>query len=169
MRDEGIELARVFIGLGSNIEPRSEHIESAVALLRSAGEVAKISPVYETEPIGEHLQPMYLNAVVELLTQEGPLELLAKLKSFEHKIGRKDRPRWHEREIDFDILFYEDLILNSADLMIPHPEISHRAFVLAPLADLDVNFVHPVLHRTIWELLKDVDCSGIHKTDIALA
>ena len=168
MKDEGEEFARIFIGLGSNIEPREQHMRDAVKLLRSVGEVVRVSPVYETEPVGDVTQPMYLNAVVELLTQEEPLDLLAKLKSFETKIGRKERPRWHEREIDFDILFYEDLVLKSPELMIPHLEIQRRAFVLAPLADLDANFVHPALHKTVWELLKDVDRSGIRKTEIEL-
>ncbi len=164
-----VELARVFIGLGSNIEPIEQHMRDAVKLLRSVGEVVRVSPVYETEPVGEHPQPMYLNAVVELLTQEGPLDLLQKLQGFEHGMGRKSRPRWHEREIDFDILFYEDLILESPELVIPHPEISRRAFVLAPLADLDANFVHSVLHKAVWELLKEVDTSGVRRTELELS
>jgi 2-amino-4-hydroxy-6-hydroxymethyldihydropteridine diphosphokinase len=168
MKDEGIELARVFIGLGSNIEPREQHIRDAVKLLRSIGEIVKISPVYETEPVGDVAQPMYLNAIVELLTQEGPFDLLQKLRGFEHEMGRKSRPRWHEREIDFDILFYEDLVLKSPELVIPHPEISRRAFVLAPLHDLDANFVHPVLRKTIWELLRAVDTSGVRRIALEL-
>lgn len=164
-----VELARVFIGLGSNIEPRFEYLKQAVAMLRTIGEVVHVSPVYETAPVGGVVQAHFLNGVVELLTQDGPLDLLAKLHGFEHEIGRKVRPRWHEREIDFDILFFEDLVLTSASLTIPHPEIAKRAFVLAPMADLDANFVHPLLHKTVTELLQEIDRTGIRKTDLTLA
>jgi 2-amino-4-hydroxy-6-hydroxymethyldihydropteridine diphosphokinase len=156
-----VELARVFVGLGSNIEPRLEHLKRAVQKLRTIAEVIKVSAVYETAPVGGVPQPHYLNAAVELLTQDGPLDLLAKLRGFELALGRKERPRWHEREIDFDILFYENLILDSEHLTIPHPEIAHRAFVLAPLADLDSNFMHPVLHKTVAELLLKIGSEGV--------
>src|SRR5438874_986387 len=98
-----VDLARVFIGLGSNIGPRLEHLRAAVEKLRTLGQVSSLSPVYQTDPVGGIPQPEYLNAVAELLTQEGPLDLLKKLRTFECELGRQDRPRWHEREIDFDI------------------------------------------------------------------
>ena len=163
-----VELARVFIALGSNIEPRLDHLRSALDALRPLGEVVKVSSIYETAPVGGVPQPEYLNAVVELNTTRGPLDLLHALKAIEKNLGRQERPRWHEREIDFDILFYEDLVLDSPELTLPHPEIQHRAFVLAPMSDLDANFVHPVFHRTISELLRDADTSGIYKTDLQL-
>ncbi len=166
MKDEG---GRVFIALGSNIEPRVAYLQSAVRLLRTIGEVVRISPVYETEPIGEISQAKFLNAVVEITTLLGPLECLQSLKSFEKEIGRKTRPRWHEREIDFDIIFYGDLIVHSPELTIPHPEIERRAFVLVPMADLDSKFVHPVSLMTIEDLLSRVDATGVHQTSIALA
>src|ERR1044071_4681695 len=136
-----LELARVFIGLGSNIEPREEYLRRAVLALMTIGEVVSVSPVYETTPVGGVAQARFLNAVVELLTPDGPLELLARLRGFEDELGRQVRPRWHEREIDFDILFFEDLVLSSATLTIPHPEIHNRAFVLEPMAKLDANFL----------------------------
>ena len=159
---------RVFIALGSNIEPREEFLRMAVQKLRTIGEVLCISPVYETSPVGEVAQPDFLNAVVEIQTTLDPLESLVSLKSFEASMGRKVRPRWHEREIDFDILFFNDIVLVSPALTIPHLEIPHRAFVLKPMSDLDANFVHPVLHRTIQELLSAVDFSGIRRTSIKL-
>jgi 2-amino-4-hydroxy-6-hydroxymethyldihydropteridine diphosphokinase len=164
-----IELARVFIGLGSNIEPRIGYLQQAVAKLRTIGEIVKISAVYETAPVGNVAQPLFLNAVVEMLTQEGPLDLLGRLRGFESDLGRQVRPRWHEREIDFDILFYDDLVLSSSALNIPHVEIPNRAFVLAPMAELDENFLHPVLHKTVGALLQTVDISGIKRTDVVLA
>jgi 2-amino-4-hydroxy-6-hydroxymethyldihydropteridine diphosphokinase len=84
-------------------------------------------------------------------------------------LGRATRPRWHEREIDFDILFYENLVLQSDSLSIPHTGIPERAFVLVPMADLNRNFVHPGLKRTIEEMLRDVETSGIRKTNLSLA
>lgn len=160
---------RVFVALGSNLEPREERLRSAVRLLRTIGEVARTSAVYETKPIGEVHQPDFLNAVAELHTDLEPAVLLATLKDFEQKLGRKERPRWHEREIDFDILFYNDIVLVSPELTIPHPEMHHRAFVLAPIADLDAKFVHPLLHETIQVLLEAADVSGLQKTSIELA
>jgi 2-amino-4-hydroxy-6-hydroxymethyldihydropteridine diphosphokinase len=164
-----VELARVFISLGSNLEPRSERLQAAIAALRTFGEVSKVSRVYETVPVGGVPQPEFLNAVVELDTTHGPLELLRALKESEKKLGRQQRPRWHEREIDFDILFYEDLMLHSPELTVPHPEIQNRAFVLVPLAELDRNFVHPVLRRSVSELVQDVDTSGVRVTNLQLA
>jgi 2-amino-4-hydroxy-6-hydroxymethyldihydropteridine diphosphokinase len=164
-----VELARVFISLGSNLEPRSERLQAAIAALRTFGEVSKVSRVYETVPVGGVPQPEFLNAVVELDTTHGPLELLRALKEIEKKLGRQQRPRWHEREIDFDILFYEDLMLHSPELTVPHPEIQNRAFVLVPLAELDRNFVHPVLRRSVSELVQDVDTSGVRVTNLQLA
>ena len=164
-----VELARVFISLGSNLEPRAERLQTALTQLRTLGEVPRVSKVYETVPVGGVPQPEFLNAVVELDTTHGPLELLRELKEIEKKLGRQQRPRWHEREIDFDILFYEDLVLHSPELTVPHPEIQNRAFVLVPLAELDRNFVHPVLRRGISELLQDIDTSGVRVTNLQLA
>jgi 2-amino-4-hydroxy-6-hydroxymethyldihydropteridine diphosphokinase len=106
---------------------------------------------------------------VKVVTPNGPIELLHELRSFELELGRKQRERWHEREIDFDILFFEDLMLQTGDLTIPHPGIPERAFVLVPMADLDRNFVHPVLKKTVGELLDGMDTSGVRKTDFTLA
>ncbi|HWF43285.1 MAG TPA: 2-amino-4-hydroxy-6-hydroxymethyldihydropteridine diphosphokinase, partial [Candidatus Kapabacteria bacterium] len=99
-----VELARVFISLGSNLEPRFEYLQAGLTALRTLGEVPKVSKIYETVPVGGVPQPEFLNAVVELDTTYGPLELLGAFKEIEKKLGRQQRPRWHEREIDFDIL-----------------------------------------------------------------
>ena len=162
------ELAQVFVALGSNIEPRLQRLQTAVKALRELSEVVTISPIYETLPVGNISQSRFLNAVVEINTTHGPLDLLHLLKVAEKRLGRIERQRWHEREIDFDILFYEDLILKSQELTLPHPEIQHRAFVLVPMMDLDPNFVHPVLHKNITELLRDVDPSGVRLTDLQI-
>jgi 2-amino-4-hydroxy-6-hydroxymethyldihydropteridine diphosphokinase len=162
------ELARVFIGLGSNIEPRIEYLRSAINGLRTIGDVLKISSVYETSPVGGVPQPDYLNAVVELRTSLGPLELAGRLKTLETALGRAARPRWHEREIDLDLLFYDDLVMSSPELTLPHPEIPNRAFVLIPMADIDPKFVHPSFQRTVKDLKDEMGTSGVQKTDFVL-
>jgi 2-amino-4-hydroxy-6-hydroxymethyldihydropteridine diphosphokinase len=163
------DLTRVFIGLGSNIEPRFERLQSSIDHLREFGERISSSPVYETAPVGELAQPDFLNAVIEVHTPLGPIDLFHHLKQIEKDLGRKDRPRWHEREIDLDLLFYGDLILESSKLIVPHPESAHRAFVLMPMADLDANFVHPLSNRSVADLLSEVDVSGVRKTNLKLA
>ncbi len=159
------ELSRVFIGLGSNIEPRLEYLLLAVNGLKNLGEIALVSSVYETVPVGGVAQPDYLNAVVELHSALGPLELAQKLKTLEKTIGRKERPRWHEREIDLDLLFYSDLIIESSELTIPHPEIPKRAFVLIPMRELAPELLHPVLHRTMRDLCDEIKAADVRKTD----
>ena len=161
---------RVFIALGSNLEPREEHLRQAIRGLDSVAEVVQISTVYESAPIGFSDQPAFLNAVVEVQTDKAPLDLLGELKSLERAIGRKERPRWHEREIDFDIIFYGTSIFEDPQLTIPHPEAHRRLFVLKPLADLDAKFVHPVLQRSVAELLEALapDAADIQTTDIQL-
>ncbi|HEX5315659.1 MAG TPA: 2-amino-4-hydroxy-6-hydroxymethyldihydropteridine diphosphokinase [Candidatus Kapabacteria bacterium] len=162
------EMERVFIGLGSNIEPRFDYLRSAINGLRAMGDVLKISSVYETAPVGGVPQADYLNAVAELRTSLGPLELAGRLKALEAALGRAARPRWHEREIDLDLLFYDDLVMSSPELTIPHREIPHRAFVIIPMAEIDPKFVHPILQQTIQELNDEMDTSGVQKADFLL-
>ncbi len=160
----------VFIALGSNIEPRAERLRTAADSLAALGKVTAKSFVYETAPIGVLDQPDFLNAVVLLETELTPVALLEGLRSLEIALGRTPRRRWHEREIDFDIIFYNDLAFSTPDLTVPHPELQNRLFVLKPLADLDANFVHPILKKTVSELLAalDGDVNSIRKTDLPL-
>lgn len=162
-------LSKTYIGLGSNIEPRLEYLRSAVKALQTIGEIRRVSSVYETAPVGGVAQPDFLNAVVELYTSLGPLELWQALKALEKKLGRQVRPRWHEREIDLDLLFFDGLILESPELTIPHPELHRRAFVLVPMNELDPNFEHPVLHKSILNLLNDVDIKSVKRTELSIA
>ncbi len=155
---------RAFIGLGSNLEPRLEYLKAAMNGLREMGKIVRISSVYETDPVGDTPQSDYLNAVVELHTEIEPMELFARLKELERTIGRKERPRWHEREIDLDLLFYGDLILGTSTLTVPHAELHRRAFVLVPLREIAPNFQHPVLKKSVTELLLNVDATGVRAT-----
>jgi 2-amino-4-hydroxy-6-hydroxymethyldihydropteridine diphosphokinase len=158
----------VFIGLGSNIEPRLNYVKSAVSGLRELGEVTRVSSIYETAPVGGVPQSDYLNAVAELHTTLGPLELVTRLKAWEQAIGRKERPRWHEREIDLDLLFYGDLVLQSPELTLPHLEIQRRAFVLVPMNEIDPHFQHPIFKKSVSELLRDVDATSVRATNFTL-
>ncbi len=155
-------MATVFIALGSNLGDRRANLAAAIHRLGDLGVVAQTSPVYETEPWGLREQPRFLNQVVELRTDLPPHALLRHLKAIEAAMGREGGgPRYGPRLIDLDILFYDDLVLTSYGLTIPHPRLHERAFVLVPLADLAADRVHPRLGLTVGELLARVDPSGV--------
>jgi 2-amino-4-hydroxy-6-hydroxymethyldihydropteridine diphosphokinase len=160
--------ARAFIGLGSNIEPRLDYLRAAVTALAELGEVVHVSGVYETAPVGGVLQHDFLNAVAELSTRLDPVNLVQHLKAIESRIGRIERARWHEREIDLDLLFYNDVVLRIPGLTIPHEELHKRAFVLVPMMEIAPNFVHPVFGRSVSDLLNDVDILDVRKTELTL-
>lgn len=131
---------RAFLGLGSNLGDRAAHLQFGVdGLAARAGRVAAISPVYETEPVGGPEQPDYLNAVVAVDTSLSPRELLGVAKALEAEAGREPPDpgnRWGPRPLDIDVLMVGDERVDEPDLVVPHPRIHQRAFVLAPLADV---------------------------------
>ncbi len=127
---------RVFLGLGSNVESRVHFLSHAVKLLKGIGSVEKLSTVYESLPWGVKEQEKFLNCVLELRTYLDPFSLLERLKDIERNVGRKERFRWGPREIDIDILLYEDLLIDSRELSIPHPFLKDRDFVLIPLLEI---------------------------------
>jgi dihydroneopterin aldolase/2-amino-4-hydroxy-6-hydroxymethyldihydropteridine diphosphokinase len=142
----------VLLGLGSNIGNKEENISKALDLISEVCDVKKISPLYLTEPVGAIKQEWFLNCVVEVKTDYDPEKLLSSFKSIERKLGRTKRIKNGPRSIDIDILFYEDQIVKTKNLVIPHPLIQERLFVLKPLMDLNPHFIHPVLKKTIEEL-----------------
>lgn len=154
-------MARLYLALGSNLGDRRANLQSALQALLPAVLVRRASPVYETPPWGLTEQPAFLNMVVEAETGLPPLDLLAHLKRLETQLGRLPSVRYGPRSIDMDILFYDDLVLDSPGLTIPHPRLHERAFVLVPLADLAPDLVHPRLGQTVRDLLTAVDASGI--------
>lgn len=135
-----------YLSLGSNVGDRLAHLREAVRLLREspAISVVRVSGVYETEPLGVRDQPWFLNAVVELTSDLQPLELLAEVKRIEGAVGRTPTFRWGPREIDLDILLYDDVDLAGEKLTIPHPRLTERLFVLLPLRELYPTWVDAV-------------------------
>jgi 2-amino-4-hydroxy-6-hydroxymethyldihydropteridine diphosphokinase len=144
----------IYLGIGSNLHDREGNCEKAIALLEDNRiKVTKRSSMIETEPWGVEEQPMFINMAVESDTELPPEELLKLLKEIEIKLGRKPGVRWGPRTIDLDILFYDDMILKTDELEIPHPGIEERDFVLKPLEEIAPDMVHPILKKSIKELL----------------
>ncbi|MCX6178441.1 MAG: 2-amino-4-hydroxy-6-hydroxymethyldihydropteridine diphosphokinase [Chlorobiales bacterium] len=147
---------KVFIGIGSNIGNRLEHLQEAVDQLDLLNDtsVIKVSSIYMTEPVGETEQNRFYNGVILLETSLTPEEFRQHCKIIEHDLGRPVAyPRWCPRVIDLDILLYDDQCINTGTLSIPHPELLHRKFVLIPLLDI-ANPVHPAKLHTIQQLLE---------------
>jgi len=151
----------VFISLGSNVGNRAAYLESAREELRRKLLLEAISPIYETKPWGFTDQPDFLNQVVRCATDLEPQALLVTLKSLEAQLGRIPTFHYGPRQIDLDILMFDDLVLNSPDLTLPHPHFHERAFVLVPLAELAPELVHPVLKSSIYDLLTHLDTSSV--------
>ncbi len=154
-----------YIGLGSNMGDKSGNILKSLDLLGQFKKikVVKRSSLYETEPVGYEDQDWFVNAVAELETELSPRELLDALMKIEQDMGRKREIKWGPRTIDLDILLYDQLCLNEPDLIIPHPRMHERSFVLVPLAEIAPNVKHQSLDRTINELLKSLNSAKLVK------
>jgi len=146
-------VATVYLGLGGNLGDRKALLRAALAALAPAVRLEAVSSLYETEPVGFREQPDFLNAVAQGRTDLTPWALLARLKAIERALGRQQRFRNAPRPIDLDILFYDDLTVDDADLIIPHPRLAERAFTLVPLVELAPELPHPWLGRPVRELL----------------
>ena len=151
----------VYIALGSNIENREENLSLAIELMPPDVIPVSCSPVYQTPPWGFIDQPAFLNQVVKAKTDLEPEDLLQYLNKLENKIGRQPTFQYGPRQIDLDILFYNDIVFDSPCLTIPHPRIAERAFVLVPLADIAADYTHPKLLVPVNELLDGVNVEGI--------
>ncbi|MFZ0544923.1 MAG: dihydropteroate synthase [Candidatus Promineifilaceae bacterium] len=154
---------QVFLALGTNLGQRHKNLQQAVVAVGEFVTVQAVSPIYETAPWGKTDQPDFLNICIEATTSLEPSELLTVCKSAETNLGRQPSERWGPRLIDIDIIFYGDNVLETERLTIPHPRMADRAFVLAPLADLAPDFVHPVNGRIVRQLLSEVDSSTVNR------
>lgn len=147
----------ILLSLGANKGNREDVLARAIELLteRKAIFNAVVSSVYETEPVGYIEQPSFLNVVVAADTLLLPAKLLAVCKETEVALGREERPRWHEREIDIDIVLYYNKVIVQDDLLVPHPRMHERRFVLIPAAEVAPLCVHPLLHKSVEHMLRD--------------
>lgn len=145
----------VYLSLGSNIGDKVAQITQALDRLAKVYTVLRVSPLYLTEPVGLKDQDWFLNCVVEVETEKDPKKLLSTLQSIERKMGKTKTRVNGPRTIDIDILFYNDEIINLKNLVVPHPRLHTRLFVLQPMMDLNPDLVHPVLKKTIRELYAD--------------
>jgi 2-amino-4-hydroxy-6-hydroxymethyldihydropteridine diphosphokinase len=156
-------MTTVYVGLGSNLGDRRRNLEAALEALRAHPRitVSAVSSFLETEPVGGPPgQGKFLNAAAGIETDLAPEALLEELKRVERTLGRKPGPRWGPREIDLDILLYGDTILETGTLVIPHPRMRERRFVLEPLAEIAPTARDPATGRTVRELLASLKDSG---------
>jgi 2-amino-4-hydroxy-6-hydroxymethyldihydropteridine diphosphokinase len=142
-----------FLGLGSNLGEREEHLREGVRLLCDSLKLIQVSSVYETEPWGYTDQPPFLNLVCEIETDQTSHQVLKVSKKVERQMGRSPTFRYGPRVLDIDILLYGDQVISTVSLTVPHPGMAERAFVLVPLAEIAATRVHPVLRLSVGELL----------------
>ena len=149
--NDGIHTA--YVALGSNLGDKEANLRRALELLEERGvEVVKTSSFICTEPYGVTDQPQFLNGVCEVRTSLVPLALLHTLLEIEQEMGRVRLRHWGERNIDLDLLLYEDVVMDTPELKLPHPDMQNRDFVLLPLAEIAPELVHPILQKSIEEL-----------------
>ena len=151
-------MKRVYLSLGSNLGDRVAHLHHALSELAAAGiQTVQVSSFYKTEPVDYLHQPWFINCAAEVRTSMMPLQLLRALQAMERKLGRKRTIPKGPRTIDLDILFYENAVVRSPALTIPHERLEERRFVLVPLRELAPTLRHPVTQRTVLEMLENTE------------
>jgi 2-amino-4-hydroxy-6-hydroxymethyldihydropteridine diphosphokinase len=155
-----------YIGIGSNLGDKSYHCEKAISeiLKLNRHKLLAKSSFFKTKPIGYPSQDWFVNGVIKIMTDLEPFDLLRALKDIESRLGRKETVRWGPRTIDLDILFFDEKKIEVEELQIPHPLLHERQFVLIPLAEIDRSLMHPVLKKSIGELLDNLtEDQGVEK------
>jgi 2-amino-4-hydroxy-6-hydroxymethyldihydropteridine diphosphokinase len=151
----------VYLALGSNLGNRLENLKEAMAALSPQLEVKAKSHIYETPPWGYEDQPLFLNQVLKAQTYLEPEPLLKHLKRLEIALGRKPSFRNGPRLIDIDILLYDNLVLNTPALTIPHPHMHERGFVLLPMMDIAPDLIHPIIQKSVREMIVSCNLGNI--------
>lgn len=152
-------MKKIFLALGSNVGNKNKNIKEAIKLLSRNIQKIKVAPIYKSKAMYYEDQDVFLNTVISGNTSLSPKALLKFIKTIEVQVGRTKRFKWGPREIDIDIIFYGNTICNEKDLQIPHPLLQERDFVLQPLYYLDSKFIHPVMKKTVKELLNNLPSS----------
>jgi 2-amino-4-hydroxy-6-hydroxymethyldihydropteridine diphosphokinase len=155
----------ILLGFGSNLGDRQANIRNAVKYLENNGYIYEtlISNFYESEPIGYSDQPWFLNSAALTNTRLNPNELMSVITMTENHIGRVKRKKWHEREIDIDILLFDCLTVDTVELIIPHPEFHTRKFALLPASEIAPELIHPIFNLSVNELLSQCKDSSVVK------
>lgn len=153
----------VYIGLGSNQGDRVKLINAAIDEIKITDdcEVQKASSFYESSPYGNSNQANFVNAVIKISTTLDYTGLLIQIKNIEHKLGRIKRERWGPREIDIDILFFNDLVFSNEMITLPHEGVIYRDFVLVPLCEIEPELYHPLFHKKVCEFLNELKTKNI--------
>ncbi|ADL07346.1 2-amino-4-hydroxy-6-hydroxymethyldihydropteridine diphosphokinase [Thermosediminibacter oceani] len=148
-------MPRAFIALGSNLGNREKNIVEAIERMKRRGiKILKMSGIIETEPYGYTKQDKFLNAACLVETELNPRDLMDALLEIENDMGRERKIRWGPRNIDLDLIFYEDLVIREEGLTIPHPDAHNRPFVMGPIAEIDPDYRHPVLKKSVGEIYR---------------
>lgn len=149
-------MEEIYLGLGSNIGDRKKHIVQTINKIETQiGPCIRQSGLYKTAAWGKTNQSYFINQVIQISTSKAPIEILDGILDIEMQLGRVRKEKWGERTIDIDLLFYGSEIVELARLLVPHPFIAERRFVLVPMHEIAPDFIHPIFERSIGDLLED--------------
>ncbi|MEM1120277.1 MAG: 2-amino-4-hydroxy-6-hydroxymethyldihydropteridine diphosphokinase [Bacteroidota bacterium] len=149
---------KAYLGIGGNLGDRQANLGTAISYIKAEiGIITSISSIYQTKAWGIENQPDFLNQCLVAETKLSPEEVLRTALAIEQKMGRVREQKWYTRIIDIDLLFYNQLIINTKKLIIPHPHLHQRNFVLAPMAEIAPDFVHPILQKNIAQLYRECE------------